>query len=359
MAVFVDLLSDFMVNEDEIFTANRLTGIVFHMGKPFRTCCLLLFLLAPFFPGAAVTAAPLNSDAPPKKGIIARSIPFVDRTQRQISKGVIASARKIDSFFRDPTYLAEENTTSLRLLMGVFQEEGQSPEFQFNPLLRLVLPYTEKRLLLEVISTADENLEFLDQRLPFNVRQYSQSNKEPTTATLQYFLKAKEKLNLSMTAGARWEDGAPVFHAGPRYRTAYARDFWGIQLVEWVRWDTDAGLEARSEFDVDVNMRKDMLFRTRLAGTWHDDEDDFPHSVSFQLFHQIRADRAMAYEINNFMTTVPNHRLEEIRFRIKYRQQIWREWFFYEVAPQLSFPRDQDFDLTPGILFQIELYFGP
>lgn len=329
------------------------------LAKLFGICGRLLFLLLFCITGAVSAAEPKNPEAPPEKGIIARSIPFVDKTRQRISEGVIASAEKIDSFFREPSYQVEENTTSLRLLMGVFQEKGEAPNFVFNPILRLVLPYTEKRLLLEIVSTADENLEFLNQRLPFAERQYSPTEREPTTATLQYFLEATEKLNISIAAGARWEDKSPAFNAGPRYRVSYARNSLGVQFIEWVRWDTAEGLEARSQFDVDVILRENMLFRTRLAGTWQKDEDEFPYSIRFQLFQELRRDRALAYELSHFFNTAPNHRLEEIRLRIMYRQQFWREWLFYEVAPQLSFPRKRDFKSTPGILFQLDLYFGP
>jgi hypothetical protein len=50
--------------------------------------------------------------------------------------------------------------------------------------------------------------------------------------------------------------------------------------------------------------------------------------------------------------------MEETNIRLKYRQRIWRDWLFAELAPQLSFPRDNDFKRTPGILFRIEIFFG-
>jgi hypothetical protein len=35
-----------------------------------------------------------------------------------------------------------------------------------------------------------------------------------------------------------------------------------------------------------------------------------------------------------------------------------RKWLFFEIVPQLSFPRERDFEAVPGILLRIEGIFG-
>jgi hypothetical protein len=43
---------------------------------------------------------------------------------------------------------------------------------------------------------------------------------------------------------------------------------------------------------------------------------------------------------------------------VRYRQKLWRDWLFFEVAPQASLRRDRDFDLTSGVLFRLEMILG-
>jgi hypothetical protein len=43
---------------------------------------------------------------------------------------------------------------------------------------------------------------------------------------------------------------------------------------------------------------------------------------------------------------------------VRYRQRILRDWLFYEIIPQVSFPRERDFEATPGILLRLEMLFG-
>jgi hypothetical protein len=61
---------------------------------------------------------------------------------------------------------------------------------------------------------------------------------------------------------------------------------------------------------------------------------------------------------SNSYQTRPIHELTQVALSVAYRHSFWREWLFYEIAPQVRFPRDRNFDVTPGILFRIEMFFG-
>jgi hypothetical protein len=49
--------------------------------------------------------------------------------------------------------------------------------------------------------------------------------------------------------------------------------------------------------------------------------------------------------------------LEATTLRLQYRQQILREWLRINLAPQVTFPRERDFDPTPGMLVGFEVSF--
>lgn len=52
------------------------------------------------------------------------------------------------------------------------------------------------------------------------------------------------------------------------------------------------------------------------------------------------------------------HRLEQTGLRLRFRKQIWRDWLFYEINPQLVFRNNDDFRATPGIELRLEASFG-
>lgn len=282
----------------------------------------------------------------------------IDRTQEKISAGVLNTAKRIDSFFKEDTYLAEENTSSLRIRLDTVVTDGEGAEFSINPTLRLVLPHTENRLHLEIMSSADRNFDTLYEKTPMALKQFDQTKKESPTATLRYFFRARDNQSISMVAGTRFDDGNLVFYTGPRYRGTFVYEIWTFQFIEWLRWTSDDGMESNTVFDVDRALTETLLMRTRLFGDWLNSKNEFSHGIRFLLFQAISNSSALAYEWNNLLTNRPNYRVEEINFRVKYRQQFLRDWLFFEMAPQIAFPADRDFKATPGFLFRVEIYFG-
>jgi len=298
------------------------------------------------------------SEKPLSGSAFQNSAGVIDRARERISAGVVTSAEKIDSFFKEDTYLVEENTSSLRIRLDTVVTDGQDAEFSINPTLRLVLPYTEKRLHLEIMSSADRDLDILYEKTPIALKQFDQTRKESPTATLRYFFTARDDRSISMVTGTRSDDGLLAFYVGPRYRAAIEYCSWRFQFIEWLRWTSDDGIESNTLFDMDLAVTEHFLLRTRLFGDWRNSKDDFFHGIRFLLFQPISKNRALGYEWNNLLTNRPNHRIEEINFRVKYRQRFLRDWLFLELAPQIAFPAVRDFEATPGFLFRVEIYFG-
>jgi hypothetical protein len=332
---------------------------VFPRKSPLRAL-FLFFLMTAILPAAAFADEKNNgaSAVTHPEPMLRNSDTLIDRTRKQISTGVVASAKKIDAFFKEDTYQAEENTTSLRIRLDTILIEGGGTDFSINPALKLALPYTEKKMHLEIMSTADRNLDILYEKTPLALKQFDQTKKESPTATLRYFFSITDQESISMVAGTRSDDGRLAFYIGPRYRATFAHRFWSFQFIEWLRWTSDDGMESNTVFDSDLSLTKKLLLRMRLYGDWRSSKDDFYHGIRFLLFQPISSNRAMGYEWNNLLTNRPNHRIEEINFQVKYRQRFLREWIFFELAPQVAFPANRDFRATPGFLFRIEIYFG-
>jgi hypothetical protein len=324
-----------------------------------RGMVFFIFLLIILFvrPAASEPSDP-HPESPSNENTIDAIAPTVDKTQEQISRSVISTALWFDSFFQDETSEVEINTTQLRIRMDVFQESEERTEFNFTPRLRLVLPFLQRKFHFEIMGSADEDLNLTEERETLGIRQTSPSRRSPTSGTLRYFIETRDRFNLSLAAGAFTDNNKPHFHFGPRARTSFDCWWWEITYTQWLRWLTNDGFESESRLDLDYELTERALFRTQLTGDWSDKEDEFVHSLGFLLYQRLSNKRVLAYEWNNIFTNRPNYRIEETYLRIRYRQQIWRDWLFAEVAPQLSFPRDRDFRRTPGILFRIESFFG-
>jgi len=282
----------------------------------------------------------------------------VDIAHKELSRRVTDFAGYLDSFFDDQAYEAEANTTRLKLRFNSFIEDGEGADFNTKIRLRLVLPGSKKRLHFSIAGDPDDEAD-VDNSLDDGIREdLEKENERSLSAGLRYFFTSTDRRNLSLRTGLRLRGGSPVLKIGPRYRETFSFAPWALRFTQTVDWFSGVGWETKSSFDLDRPLSDAFLFRATAEGSWFEDEDGFFYDLRMRLFQALTKRRVLQYEWNNYFETSPSHRLEETNFKVRYRQRIWREWLYFEVAPQVSFPRENDFNATPGILFRLEAFFG-
>jgi len=50
------------------------------------------------------------------------------------------------------------------------------------------------------------------------------------------------------------------------------------------------------------------------------------------------------------------HVLYAYTLSLRYRKRAWREWFYYEIAPGISFEDEFDYKANPGIRLRVEIF---
>ena len=286
-----------------------------------------------------------------KKGII-------DTSHEVISKGLLISAKWLDSFFRNEQYEAEENRSTLRLTSSFLQEEGEDSEFDVKARLRIVAPMTKDKLQLVFAGEADDDPDFYDAPEQSGKQPNEGMDQKETTASLWYFFKTSVRDNLSARVGFRRRNGKAVVYSGPRYRHLWKFENWSVRFTESVRWFSDTGWESITSLDFERPFHKTFLYRTHIEGTWYEERDGYYPNLTFSLYQYLSKKRALEYSLINDFETRPTDRLKEITLRVRYRQSIWRKWLFLEIIPQVRFPEDQDYDAISGIGIKLEAVFG-
>jgi hypothetical protein len=314
------------------------------------------FLLLCLLGRGASAAGPEADPTPPDASATTDALPdnhntAFDAGQEAVSKSINEAAQWIDSFFDDDRYIAEDASTRLRISQGVFAEEGEALEFKTRANISIDVPRFRNRLRLFVSDDSDEPATSVRQTLN------SLSNdSDEAQVGLQYFAKATRKTNLSMTAGIKL-DSVSAF-VGPRLRRTFDVYDWLLRFTQRVRWYTDIGWEATTRFDFERLLSRRLFLRNTLDGRWREEDEGYRYEIGPSLSQWISPTQAVEYQWINQFRTRPNHRLEESGISVRYRQRILRKWLFYEIAPQVAFRNDDDFDPTPGINLRLEVVFG-
>lgn len=282
---------------------------------------------------------------------------MLDEAHASITRGVLATADWLDSFFGDPSFELELNKTRLKAsFSSVLEADGLHTDTNAN--LRLALPRFQNKLHLLLLAEPDEEISTNDNLAQQFRRQAGSQNDQSFAAALQYFIKDTPLSNLSLLAGLRIRNALPVSFIGPRYRQVIFLDSWALRFTQSLRWFTDEGWEAKTRVDLERSILDKYFFRASGEGDWSEDKKGYFYDLTLLLFQPLDEKRSLAFGWSNSLQTEPSNRLEETIFGFRFREQIWRKWLFYEVGPQFVFPRDKDFEFTPGIAFQLDVIFG-
>ncbi len=282
----------------------------------------------------------------------------IDTAHRHLSDMVSETAVQIDNFFLDERVLDEDNQTRLIFRPGLSWEDDTGLKSFARFSLRLRLPKIEKRFNLFFSSAIEEESDAEQTPLDPPDTLPGDRDENGLNAALQYLLKSGEDKNIRFQAGGRLS-GEPQVYAGYRFRYYTTVGEHGLRFVQSGRYFTEDLWDFRATMDVDHKYSDAYLARFTTDVAWYEKGDDgFPHGVSLSLYHTPTPRRGYQYQLAQYFVTEPSWRDTEGVFRIRYRQRLWRDWFVFEISPQVTFPRDKDYEPNPGIVTRCEIAFG-
>lgn len=283
----------------------------------------------------------------------------IDRIHGEISGHVTNSAEWIDKFFDDENYLKEENTTRLRISVSSYTQKGEDTDFKAKVNFRLRLPGFSKRLRLFLNTESDEldNTSSVSEDIANRI---DRNDDQSTDIGLSYYFKDSENYNIKLTGGARASFNSPALYLKPRFRYFKNLDTWDMRAIEEFVWYTDGRLKSRTELQLERPIPEEQFFRTTGRIDWYTDKDGVYPKLQFELWKILSKKRVVSLGQYNFFKTDDNlkTRFDSAVISINYRQRLWRKWLWFEVTPEVSFPRDRDYDATPGIELKLEANFN-
>ncbi len=288
---------------------------------------------------------------------------IADTIHTGISRSVLTTASWLDSFFYDPRYAAEENRTQLFVRYEAFREQGihtlYFPRVQFK--LRFPQFQNKAHLIIsgDPEDVGEETTTGSAEVLPVrtDVTNELSTKNRPSTA-LAYSFKADERRNYNARFGLRYRHGKVVSFFRAHYRVLYPIGNWSLRFTQEFPWWSDTKWESFTDVDLERQFQNKLFFRTSLIGHWYDNQHGYFYTLSAALVQPLSIHRALSYEWTNNFATRPTNKLNEVVLAVRYRQRIWRDWLYAEIAPQLRYPRDHDFKHLTGIWYRLEMQFG-
>ena len=314
-------------------------------------------------PGQAQEAA--TGDEDPPAGLVGRATGFVDYAQRNASENFSNFMTQVDGFFTDvPT--GEEtvsNRSWARVRLDARRPAGESFDFKPSVKLRIELPNTEKRFKL-LLSTEDDDTDVVGESVD-PAQSVQSSGDRNASAAIRFVRSAREKGSVNLDIGVRQRDGEIQYFGriSSGYRTMLARR-WDFRAANSYWHYNKSGFENRLTFDFRrlLFYREDLFFRSYTDINWRKGRKGAFVGQTIGIYTQFGERKSLALEALAGYHTALNSGVEDRyrghEIRVRWRHNVWRPWFYYEVWPSVSWPASVDYEQSYGFLFRIEAVIG-
>jgi hypothetical protein len=287
---------------------------------------------------------------------------FMDETHARFERKILARVIWFDNFFgtvkteelRQPEYLLRWRN-SFRV-----EERGQ---FKYRTSVRgsFVLPKISKRLRLVISGETESEPDAA--RLPEDPGTPGFDRTLPNTrlvnTELRYSVIQKPVTNLFLGAGVRVRIPFETF---VRSRFQFTHRLGEVALArfgETLFWKNTDGFGETTEVDLERQLAPKTLLRWANAGTWSEATSGLDWGTDLSLLRELSPRSAITLSGGLFGNTRPTAAVQTYRILARYRRNFLRPWLFYELEPEVTWPRDPAgaYHSALAFTFRVEVVF--
>ena len=283
------------------------------------------------------------------------NLAWYDKAHLQLSSSVCEQAIWFDRFL-SPTALDNDVASSL-VKVKLQQRWHKKRGFRAEPKLSayLNLPNTKKNLKLYIESqfSRQEKDSIDDEQL------ISPSDEKGTSAAIRWMPWDQQAWDLALDVGARFDGGPDPF------TRAIARMSYPLSQQSVAKFSQELLLELQdswsetSRFSIDY-YADNRGYRWANRAKYGDQTDGMEWQVYLGTIRKLdhRTTLSCYVEVEGATDDRAGAQSENYKLGLHYRHSFFRPWLFYELEPQLTWPREYAYHFTPVLLFNLEVQLG-
>lgn len=264
----------------------------------------------------------------------------------------------LDFLHQNEKYRDDTRDSFVQLRLSSFFESLGKEELKGSLRASVALTKTNKRINLFIESIQKEN--FLQQ---FQ-ENYTQNDGRPTIG-LNYFSPSYYSIESKYSLGLHGLE--PYIQA--RFKTEFLLENWVIEPNQYFRFKLyDAEFEERSSLYFDTKLSNKRFFRIYFSRGTRSKQKGFDYGASLIYTYVPRKKSSLAlwqsFAGHSEYTYIKDGQLQHYnkinsyKTQVSWRQNIWKQWFYYEIIPALSFDKKYNFQKNYQISFLVDFYFG-
>ena len=133
---------------------------------------------------------------------------------------------------------------------------------------------------------------------------------------------------------------------------------WLLHVSGNAFWFNSSGWGMNTSLEFDRALSASFLFRSGTTFSWEEEEKFRRIEQVFTLFQRIGDRVNLAYETGIHFDDEMDWDSNLYYGRVRYRQDIHKNWLFAEIIPQLTYREENNFEDEFSLTFRLEMVFG-
>lgn len=298
-------------------------------------------------------------------GTLSKAGSLVDDAHGKISDRFSRFIVQIDDFIGAGESGKQLNTSWARIRVESVKPGAEEPKLAATVKLRVVLPQSQQRFRLLVSSEDDDDASSAANSDAAQREQIASDDNNNVALALRFIRTVKDRFRLKYDLGARYKDDKAQLFG--RFIVGYKKEsILGFTNTFTNNLTYFSASGYQNSFRIDSRRtffdRESLYFRNTIELSWRKGISGAGIGETMGFYADLGKRRALALEGITGYATALNDGIEDkyrgVELRIRYRQNIWRPWLYYEIWPSVSWSSTNDYEMAYGGLFRVEVTVG-
>jgi hypothetical protein len=296
--------------------------------------------------------------------VIVEGDTWLDQAHNYVQNKTCEPAVWFDTFFVHDHVLQDLRPATLIILRNSARwTEGKGVDLINNYRIRYRLPQMEsllKRAKFYVVSESPADKFTTQPGQPVN------PGGDPNTEVRKPILGVRADLYTRLRSLVSFDTGIKIsIHpdAYIRMRNQYERSFSEVYLIRFSEipmWQAIEHFTNTVQLDLERKLTTFTLVRWGNNVTFTEGTSGITWNTGISLLTQLTPKSAISYDTNIWGVNHPAWIIQNYRIGSLYRRNFYRPWLFFELAPEVTWPRDESYRRNSVYAFMatLEIQFG-
>jgi hypothetical protein len=132
---------------------------------------------------------------------------------------------------------------------------------------------------------------------------------------------------------------------------------WRSKLSQSYYQYRRAGFVNRTSLSFDRAISENYFFRDSMQAIFTDRDDTWEFSQTLSTYHILDERNVIDYRLGLVASNRPSVRVTNYYISTQLRRLLYKDWFFMDLRPAISFPRDDHFKANPSFTIRFQVVF--